>query len=303
MRPTGLPRLLLAALACLPLSSVADPIAYGVGFRDLYRVDLATGSHSRIGAVGFNDIEGLALVGPGQLFGAVDGTQGSGGTASDFLIRIDIGNGQGSLVGALTGLAGQGPEGQLDYGLAATCDGRLWMSSETTQELWEVNRLNGGVRRVGVTGASLSGLAGRGQWLYGVSVGTEPALFRVDPETAATQRIGALGPAAQIPGGQVENVGLDFDSAGNLWATLDPRDPSRPTRVVRVDVSSGSAVFTSSIQLDVGIKGLAIAPPPACQGGTQEPAATPVPGPAGGVLALLAALMAIVGARAAARRA
>jgi hypothetical protein len=49
MRPLGLPRLALAALACLPLSAVAEPVAYGAGFRDLYRVDLATGQYTSKG--------------------------------------------------------------------------------------------------------------------------------------------------------------------------------------------------------------------------------------------------------------
>lgn len=297
MRPLYLPRLLLAALACLPLSAAADPVAYGAGFRDLYRIDLATGAQTRVGPIGFNDVEGMAFAGLDELYAAVDGTQGAGGTSTDFLIRIDLASGTGTLVGSLSGLAGQGPSGQLDYGLASTCDGRLWLASENTQELWEVSRLNGGVRRVGSTGASISGLAGRGESLYGVSVGSDAALYRIDPQTAQATRIGALG-----IGGPIENVGLDFDLDGALWATLDPLDPSRPTRVVRLDLSSGAATLASSIDLDVGIEGLAIATPPACQPGTPAPAATPVPGPGGMLLALLAVLTALVGARGLARR-
>ena len=302
MRPPCVPRLLLAALACLPLSAAADPVAYGVGFRDLYRVDLATGAHSRVGPVGFNDIEGLAFVGLDELYGAVDFTRDAGGTGTDFLIRIDASSGQGSLIGPLSGLAGAGPDGQLDYGLAGTCDGRLWLSSETTQELWEVSRLNGGVRRVGSTGAALSGLAGREDELYGVSVGDAAALYRIDPDTAVATRVGALG-----VGGPIENVGLDFDQSGVLWATLDPRDSTRPTRVVRINLQSGAATLVSSINLDVGIKGLAIATPPACgtigggDGGTAgEPVA--VPGPGAPWLLLLAALSALLGARSLSRR-
>lgn len=298
MRPLHLPRLLLAATACLPLSAVADPVAYGAGFRDLYRVDLATGAQSQVGPIGFNDVEGMAFAGLDELYAAVDGSQGAGGTATDFLIRIDLASGAGTLVGSLSGLAGAGPGGQLDYGLASTCDGRLWLSSENTQELWEVSRLNGGVRRVGSTGASLSGLAGRGQTLYGVSVGSDAALYRIDPDTAQATRVGALG-----IGGPIENVGLDFDVDGTLWASLDPLDPSRPTRVVTVDLASGAASLASSIDLDVGIEGLAIATPPACQSGTPTLSATPVPGPGAALLVLLAALTGLVGARGIARRA
>lgn len=298
MRPLWLPRLALAALALLPLSATAEPTAYGAAFRDLYRVDLATGQHVRVGAIGFNDVEGLAFAGLGELYAAVDGTQGSGGVASDFLIRIDLATGAGTLVGALTGLAGQGPGGQMDYGLAATCDGRLWLSSEGTQEIWEVSRLNGGLRRVGSTGASLSGLAGRGESLYGVSVGADAALYLVDPRTAQTTRIGPLG-----IGGPIESVGLDFDSGGTLWATLDPLNSALPSRVVRVDTRTGAASLVSNISLDVGVKGLAISGTPAC-GASGGPSGEPeqIPGPGKPLLALLAALTLMIGARGLARR-
>lgn len=302
MRPPGMPRLLLAAMAFLPLCVAAEPVAYGAGFRDLYRVDLATGQYSKVGPIGFNDVEGLAFTGLGELYAAVDGTQGSGGTASDFLIRIDTASGAGTLVGPLSGLAGAGPSGQLDYGLAATCDGRLWLSSENTTELWELSRLDGSVRRVGATGASLSGLAGRGQVLYGVSVGSDAALYRVDPETAQATRIGALG-----IGGPIENVGLDFDPDGNLWATLDPLDPGKPTRVVRIDLQTGRATLVSNIVLDVGIEGLAIATPPSCQsggggGGAGGVEPQPIPGPGAGMLGLLGVLLTLLGGGFLARR-
>jgi hypothetical protein len=294
MRPLGLPRLALAALACLPLGAAAEPVAYGAGFRDLYRLDLATGQQTLVGPIGFNDVEGLAFAGLGELYAAVDGTQGSGGTASDFLIRIDLASGAGTLVGPLNGLAGQGPSGQLDYGLAATCDGRLWLSSENTQELWEVSRLNGGVRRVGSTGAALSGLAGRGDYLYGVSVGADAALYRVNPQSAESIRVGALG-----IGGPIENVGLDFDQAGALWASLDPLDSGRPSRVARIDLATGAATLVSNIDLDVGIEGLAIVTPPACGAGgapSTPDSIVPVPGPGVGWLALLAVFTGLLGA-------
>lgn len=298
MRPLWLPRLALAALVLLPLVALSQPVGYGAGFRDLYRVDLSTGQYSRVGAIGFNDVEGMAFAGLGELYAAVDGTQGSGGTASDFLIRIDLVTGAGTLVGPLTGLAGQGPSGQMDYGLAATCDGRLWLSSENTQELFEVSRLNGGVRRVGSTGASLSGLAGRGETLYGVSVGSDAALYRVDTATARATRVGALG-----IGGAIENVGLDFDGNGVLWATLDPLNSSLPSRVVRIDPSTGAATLVSNIALDVGIEGLAITGTPACQpGGGLSGDPEQIPGPGAAMLALLAMLTLLIGARGLARR-
>lgn len=297
MRPHRLPRLLLVVLALLPLAATANPIALGAGFRDLYRIDLANGQRTLIGPIGFNDVEGLAFSGLGELYAAVDGSQGAGGADTDFLIRIDPATGAGTLVGRL-GLSGLGPGGQLDYGLASTCDGRLWLSSENTGELWEVSRLNGAVRRVGATGVSLSGLAGRQQTIYGVSVGADAALYRVDPQTAQATRVGALG-----IGGAIENVGLDFDQDGVLWASLDPLDPSRPSRVVRVDLGTGAASLVSNIALDVGIKGMAIATPAACAALPASSAPTAVPGPGAAFLALLALLSMLLGGRVLARRA
>ncbi|MBD8526630.1 hypothetical protein [Pseudomarimonas arenosa] len=282
-------------MALLLLSSqlAAEPMAYGVGFRDLYRLDLGSGQFTLIGPVGYNDIEGLALDSGGQLLGAVDASAGSGGVATDFLIRINSATGQGNLIGQLSGLAGLGPEGQLDYGLAFTCDNRLWLSSETG-ELWEVNRGNAEVRRVGSTGAALSGLAGRGEQLYGVSVGNNAGLYRIDRDSAAATLVGALG-----VGGPNENVGLDFDASGVLWAVLDPRDASRPTRVARVDLQTGAATVVSTINHDVGMKGLAIAPVAPCSttpgGQAAAPEAVPVAAP--WVLWLIGVVTVAVGAR------
>jgi hypothetical protein len=297
MRPHLLPRLLLAGAALLPLAVAAEPIAYGVGFSDLYRVDLATGQASRVGAIGYNDVEGLALTDFGTLLGAVDGTAGAGGNSSDFLIRIDTSTGAGSLIGGLTGLAGAGPNGQLDYGLAQTCDGRLWLAAETTQELWELDRNTGTPRRVGSTGATISGLAARGGELYGVSAGATPSLYRIDTATATITLIGPLN-----AGGTINNVGLDFDASGNLWAVLDPNDVT-PSRAARIDVATGRATVTASIGANIGFKGLAISPVGACQPGAVGAAPVPVPAPGLPALLLLGLAALGFGARALRRRA
>ena len=297
MRPHLLRRLLLAGAALLPLAVTAEPVAYGVGFSDLYRVDLATGQASRVGAIGYNDVEGLALTDFGTLLGAVDGTAGAGGTSSDFLVRIDTGTGSGSLIGGLSGLAGAGPNGQLDYGLAQTCDGRLWLSSETTQELWELDRSNGSTRRVGGTGAAISGLAARGAELYGVSAGTSPSLYRIDTTSAASTLVGPLN-----AGGTVNNVGLDFDAAGTLWAVLDPNDVT-PSRAARIDLATGRATVTANIGANIGFKGLAISPVGACQPGSVGAVPVAVPGPGLPALILLGLAALGMGARAVRRRA
>jgi hypothetical protein len=170
MRPLR-DRFLAGLLALLPLTSLAQPVGYAVGFDSLYRINLATGQTTAVGPIGFNDVEGLAFGPSGLLYGVADATAGSGSGITDLLIRIDTNTGAGTLIGAMPTLAGAGPNGNLDYGLAFTCDGRLWLSSDTTQQLWEVDPANAGTRLVGNTGRNISGLAARGNRLYGLSVG------------------------------------------------------------------------------------------------------------------------------------
>src|SRR5690606_34571120 len=144
--------LLAGLLTLLPLPVLADPLGYAVAFDTLYRVDLATGQATLIGPVNFNDVDGLAFGPDGTLYGVADATAGSGSGISDLLIRIDTGSGAGTLVAPLAGLANTGPGGSLDYGLTFTCDGRLWASSDSTGQFWEVTPGTGAVRLVANTG-------------------------------------------------------------------------------------------------------------------------------------------------------
>lgn len=295
MRPRPA-RWLAAAILLFAGTVSAQPIGYASGFRDLYRVDLANGQATVVGAIGFNDVEGFAFAPNGSLYAAVDFTMQVGGGSSattDFLIRIDTSTGAGTLIAAFPGLQGRGPGGQLDYGLAFTCDGRLWMSAETTGELWEVNPANAGLRLVGNTGASLSGLAGKGTELYGVSVDPNPSLYRIDTTTAAATAIGPLGVS-----GAVFNVGLDFDASGALWATLDPRD-NAPSRLARLDLQTGGAVEVRNLSAEsgIGIKALAIAPPGLCEVAGTPVAPVIVPGPGAPLLLLLTAVAGLLGFR------
>lgn len=290
MRPLTMQRLFAALLVLAPLSANAEPIGYATGFDALYRVDLATGQATRLGPIGYNDVEGLAISPQGVLYGVADATVGNGSGTTDFLLRIDQTTGAGTLVGQLAGLAGQGPTGNLDYGLAFTCDGRLWLSSDTTDELWEVDPANAVPRRVGSTGQALSGLAGSGNELYGVSIGNTPALYRIDTATAASTLVGPLN-----AGGVVDDAGLDFDATGRLWALLDPEPAAvGVTRIAQLNRTTGAADVGASIGVNVGFEGLAIAPPGSCSspGVGSTAVQVPGPGPLGlGLLGLLAALL------------
>ena len=295
MRPL-LARLAAGLMALLPLAASAEPFGYVVGFSTLYRIDLANGNATVVGQIGFNDVEGLALAANGSLYGVADATVGNGSGVTDLLIRIDTTTGAGSLVAALPGLAGQGPNGNLDYGLAFTCDQRLWLSSDTTNQLWEVTPGTGAVRFVGNTGQAVSGLAARGNDLYGVTIGAAPALVRLDRNSGTATVIGALG-----VGGVVDDAGLDFDATGALWTALDPEPAGEgASRFARIDPATGhgTVVSTSSIGV-VGMEALAIAPQQPCGPGGGNgglAAAYPVPGPSHAWLVLLAAFGALAGA-------
>ena len=294
MRPL-LGRLLVGLLPLLPLTAVADPVGYTVGFNTLYRLDMATGQATAVGPIGFTDVEGLAFSSGGTLYGVADaGTGEPNSSITDVLIRIDTTTGAGTLVGQL-GLQGLGPSGNLDYGLAFTADGRLWLSSDSTNQLWEVSPAGAVTRLVGPTGRAISGLAARGNELYGVSVDATPSLYRIDTGSGAASLIGALN-----VGGVVADAGLDFDAAGQLWAVLDPEPAAEgASRAVRIDTTTGAGSVAANISVaSVGMEGLALAPTSLTGGGNGQQV-TPqfIPGPSNAFLSLLMALAAIFGVR------
>lgn len=299
MRPTPARRLaaqwFATALLALSGTALAEPLGYASGFDALFRVNMASGQATRLGPIGFNDVEGLAMSPSGVLYGVADATMlinNQPSATTDFLVRLDINSGAGTLVGQLSTLQSRGPGGNLDYGLAFTCDGRLWMSSDTTGELWEVDAGNGSTRLVGSTGVALSGLAGRGNTLYGVSVGSTPSLFTINQANAAVSTIGPLN-----AGGVVEDAGLDFDANGVLWATLDPEPAvAGPSRSARLNLETGAATVIGNIAIGTGVEALAIAPPGACEGSLVA-APVLVPGPGAPLLLLLAGLFALLGRR------
>lgn len=304
MRPLR-DRLLVGLMALLPLSALAEPVGYAVGDLDLYRLDVGTGQATRVGPIGYRDVEGLAISPDGQLYGVSDaGTGSPTSTLTDFLLAIDPVTGAGTPIGQL-GLSGQGVGAfnDLDYGLAITCDGRMWLSSDTTSQLWEVNPSTGGTRLVGNLGARVSGLAAYGNQLYGVSVVGAEGLYAINRDTAQATLMGSLG----LPD-TVYDAGLDFDAQGRLWVTIDYLTPPTgipPLRndVSRLDPATGARLETRVItgagtDIDtVQMEGLAIAPAPACIVQPIPSAPSSVPGPGLPMLLLLGTLSAAIGLR------
>jgi len=282
-------RLALACAILFPLGIQAAPLGYVSSFDRLYRVDLGTGQQTRVGDFRLAstervfDVEGLAFAPDGTLFAVSD--------ASEVLMRVDATTGVTTVVGNL-GLAGQGTGigNNLDFGLAFTCDGRLWLSAETAQKLWEVNAATGATRAVGALGAKITGLAARGAQLYGIGASGDERLYRIDTATGASTVVGsALGSNIRFDDG-----GLDFDADGNLWAVLDyrPTEPNRASDLARIDASTGVASLTGRSIADDG-EGLAIAPP-SCNTPTGAVAANVPTGTIPGQ-ALLAALIVALG--------
>lgn len=292
-----LQRAVLAVLTAAAWPAVADPLAYAVSFNKLYRIDVATGQTTLIGETGFNDVEGLALAADGTLYGIVDSTK--------TLITIDKQTGHGTAVGGQlgnTGLTGQGV-GQfdaLDFGLAFTCDGRLWASSDTAKKLWQIDPASGKSSLAGSLGFQITGLGANGNGLYGLGSQGDEGVYRIDVATGAATKIGNLAANLTFADG-----GLDFDGNGNLWGILDyrPPDDNRPSDIVRIDLASGNATFVSTTLPEM--EGVAIAPMAACRppnGGQIDDQHPPVPAmsPATRILLALATLM--VGWLAVARR-
>mgnify|MGYP001171564132 CR=1 FL=1 len=291
MRPLRWRCLGAAATILLSTAAMAGPVAHVAAWDTLYRLDLGTRQATAVGTgLGYNDVEGLAMSPDGAIYGVADGTAGSGSLLTDFLLRINPETGDSQLVGALSGLAGLGvtgdATGQLDYGLAFTCDGRLWMSSDTLGLLWEVDPSTGAVQEVFDMHAPISGLAGRGNKLYGIGVElgfgnrNDQALYEIDPDARSVRRIGSLGINETF-----SSAGADFDADGVLWTTLDSQPPyvNRPSLLARVDLQTGRANVTGSIagvEDNISVRAMAIAPPP-CPSGTpvETPEVAIVPGP------------------------
>lgn len=278
----------LAVSAAVALPAAAEPLAYAVSFNTLYRIDLGTGQTTMIGETGFNDVEGLALAGDGRLYGIVDSTK--------TLITIDKQSGRGTAVGGIngnTGLTGSGI-GQfdaLDFGLAFTCDGRLWASSDTTKRLWQIDPANGHATAAGSLGFQITGLAANGDGLVGLGSQGDEGVYRIDVATGVATKFGPLAANLVFADG-----GLDFDSNGDLWAILDyrPPDDNRDSSIVRVNQQTGVATFVSQTLPEM--EGLAIAPVAACRAPTVSQ--TPyLAVPAGGSMArvLLALSLALSG--------
>ncbi len=290
----------VAVAALCSGAAVAEPIAYTALDDKLARLDLATGQLFPVGEFGsisntpFLDVEGMAFDSKGMLFAVSDTTE--------TLMQVNIGSGRAAALSGIYGLGlqNQGTGGnlnQLDFGLAFTCTGDLYLSSDSVGKLWRVNQGDGSTSLIGSTGAKLSGLAAYGDELFGIGVGADEGLYSVDTDTGQATLIGRL----QL-GYTFYDAGLDFDADGNLWAVLDFNPPpagqpqiERVSEIVQINVDTGVASAPTLVQGDdlIEIEALAIAPT-TCPDGNGAPAVE-VPVDGRGALGLLMLLIAGLG--------
>ncbi len=295
----ALRRLAVALLFTLPTWAHAQSVGYTVAFDELYRVDLNTGSAEAVGIAGsyaaqrIGDIEGLAFSPDGTLYGAADGQR--------LLVRLDQATGKASVVGAMpVPTAGEGTDGSPDFGLSFTCNGKLWLASDKSMNLWEVTPGTGQLRLVGNMGVRISGLAARGNALYGISAEGDEGIYFIDTSNAHVDLMAKLNPTQRY----ISDAGLDFDRNGQLYATFDylpPPSDSDPlaqySDLAKIDLTTGAVTVIGQIKgapKFVGLEGLAIAPP-MCTGVNGQ-VILPVPAtsaPAGIVLGGLVLLLAV----------
>jgi hypothetical protein len=297
-------RALLAALvfavAC-GQALAADVIGYSEAFDTLYSIDLTTqtaveiGRATPIGAPRLANIEGLTASPAGTLYAVSD-------TATiKTLLQIDSATGLSTSVGTLT-FTGGNTSGQLDLSLAFTCDGRMWMASGTGS-FWQVDPATATATFIGDLGVKITGLAARGNVLYGTGSQGNNNLYTIDTATGATALVGAYGSSAPY----ITTISIAFDAAGNLHAILDFNpQPSGSTIIqwndlAQVTATSGAlddmgnitASGNSVADLEfVGMKGLAILPS-ACAGQASTSSLPALSWPS--LLLLMALLMLVAG--------
>lgn len=275
---------IMLSLAALSAAVCAAPDGYSVnsdsptGDADsLYRIDLATGAHTRLGRVQSLgqtrlDVEGLAFAPDGTLYGVDD--------ESLKLFPLNIDNGA-VIHQQEVDLSGLPSGGGNDFGMTFGCDGNLYVSSVNNDSLYVVG-LDGAatVRGApGSLGANVSALAAWGNpvELYGLGNGLTSGgavdsrtLYRIDTANGTTVALGQLGGAAA----SYHEAGLAFDSNGELWAITDRRSVAGgpfPSQILKVDKTNGAATLISSTT-ETGFESLAITVPRGCSTGGGESA-------------------------------
>ncbi len=256
----------LVFVVALAPARAADTLAYSESFDTLFRVDLTAhtatkvGQATPVGVTRFANIEGLTLTPGGTLYGVSDGNP------TKTLLRIDPTTGLATVVGTLV-LTGGDTTGQLDLGMAATCDGKLWLSSGTGL-FWQIDPNTAVATFVGNVGAKVTGLAARGNQVYGAGSQTNNNFYTINTATGAATLVGAYGISTYIT-----TSSPAFDASGRLWTVLGyvPPQPGQTvfpewSDLAQLNLATGALIDTGPITGDAefhddfygNLKGLAI---------------------------------------------
>lgn len=260
---------------CLAVTSAwAEPTGYSInsdspsGNADsLYRIDLATGEHTRIGAVqAFGipriDVEGLAFAPDGTLYGVDDERR--------TLFPIDTTSGA-VFSGSEVTIDDLPLGGANDVGLTFACDENLYITSVIEQSVYKLD-LDGTLEVIGSEGSlgvNISALAAYGNpvQLFGLGNGLDreqavdaPNLYSIDLNTGAANLVGPLN-----LGNDYTEAGLAFDDEGQLWAITDRRALNNaPSQVMKIDKATGAASEVKTTT-ETGFESLAITVPRGCE--------------------------------------
>jgi hypothetical protein len=224
----------------------------------LYRVNLATGAPTMIGALGptggvFEDVEGLAIDNSGNLFGVDDDTK--------TLVNINLSNGRASAVNGVQGNTrlSTGVGNAQDLSLAFSCSGDLFAAARNAKTLYRASTTTGAFEAVTPTGALTGGITdiavADGQ-MYGLG---DDSLFRIDTAKGTTTAVGKYGSGISF----IEGGGLAADGNGQLWAVGERRDSRGdllPSQIYRINATTGAATLSSSTSV-LGIESLVIGTP------------------------------------------
>lgn len=300
---------LAIAVACLsaPLARAqAQTRAYAVDIDHLYSVNLATRQATDIGAAGssgpqpIGDLSGLTTTPDGTLYAASDTVKA--------LVRIDPATGKAAVVGRFGIVNGGDATAPVDYAMAAACDGSLWLASATMRQLWKVNPTNAQPTLVGSLGYTITGLAVKGDELYGIGGRGDEGWYRIDTTTGSASRIGTLGSAVTY----LASASPAFAADGSVLAAFNYVPPPSGTTVpdwsdlASINTGSGAATILGSITgpaslRGIGVRGFTIGAP-VCKAPPATANAQVVPVNATWMLWLQGLLLALVAGFAARRR-
>ena len=255
------------ATLALAATAFASPIGYSVRSdvdRKLYRLDMATGVATELGATGFSKIEALAINTAGEIYGV--------NPATAQLVKCSAATGACTAVGVLTGL----PQVQSNAGLAFASTGTLYLAVNAA--IYRVDSATGATASLGGTGPALSGLAGVApsaacaSGVYGMGGNTDRGKFYcINITNGSAALLGTLGISPL-------DLGLDGDPVTGLVWGISNDDPGQVFSINTTTLAIGNSnTVTLAGKAIGGFESLAVARTGTTAVGDRLPAAVADP--------------------------